>query len=148
MRIEIDQSTKIEQSGPTILAFANGTTHAILIPSRVKHSAFQALRAKGKSKEVAHLLLFAACLYLLLDQHLHQLRKIVIDIEYPGKNVDIKAFLLRYIRRQIPDFEADKITFQLIGKKSPADFKARRVREKRDKNYRKIGSKELIKLIA
>ena len=97
---------------------------------------------------MAHLLLFAACLYLLLDQHLHQLRKIVIDIEYPGKNVDIKAFLLRYIRRQIPDFEADKITFQLIGKKSPADFKARRVREKRDKRYRKIGSKELIKLIA
>ena len=37
MHVEVDQSNKIEQSGPTVLAFANGNSSAIVIPSIVKN---------------------------------------------------------------------------------------------------------------
>jgi len=44
--VEVDQSRKIEQSGPTILAFSDGISHAIVVPSTVKTQALRALRDK------------------------------------------------------------------------------------------------------
>ena len=146
--VEVDQSTKIEQSGPTILAFANKISHAVLIPSRVKRAGFHALKAKGKSKAEALLLLFSAGLYLLLENYLDQIGPVVIDVEYPGKHKDIKAALLRYIYRNVGLFEPDRIIFRRITKKSPADKKARNVRLGKDKKYQKITVEELLGLIA
>lgn len=68
--VEVDQSIKIEQSGDTVLAFADGISHAIVVPSHVKTEGFRALRRRGKSKEIAYLLLFSASLYLLLKEAL------------------------------------------------------------------------------
>lgn len=146
--IEVDQSRKIEQSGPTVLAFANKIAHAILIPQRVKRAGLHALRGEGKTKDEAQLILFAAGVYLLLENHLDQIGEVVIDVEYTGRERDIKSQLLRYIRRYVGQFDPEKIMFRRITKKSPADHKARNVRQKKDKDYRKITMKELLGLLA
>lgn len=144
MRVEVDQSIKIEQSGPTILAFANGISGAIIIPSSVKNAAFKLLRSTGKSSEITKWMIFAAGIYLLLDTHWPKLTHITIDVEYAGKNSDIKASLLRYIWRKYPTFNEGVIQFGYVGKGSPADTKARNVRLGRDRGFRKVNLKELI----
>ena len=68
--VEVDQSRKIEQSGPTVLAFSNGISHAIVIPSSVKTQSLRALKDKRKSTKEARILLFATCLYVLLKDYL------------------------------------------------------------------------------
>jgi len=146
-RVEVDQSIKIEQSGATILAFANGITHAILIPSEAKTTAYRVLRRRGKASATAYPLLFAACLFLLLRDHLKQLDQVIIDIEYEGKNADIRSFLLEHIWKAEPTFAPDQIIFRRIGKHSPAHVKANAVREQRDKHYRKVSTEELVQLV-
>ncbi len=146
-RVEVDQSIKIEQSGPTVLAFSNGISFAIRIPSDVKIAGQNEFKRRGKPKHSAHLLLFAACLFLLLRDHVDTFSQIVIDTEYYGNEKDIKAFLLRYIWRKMPDFDKDIIVFQQIGKKSPAHRKANNVREGRDVGYRNVSLEELLEVI-
>jgi len=145
--VGVDQSVKVEQSGDTVLAFSDGISHAIRVPSSVKIEAFRVLREKGKQKKVAQVLLFSACLYLLLKDYLDQLQRVVIDAEYPGKEADIRASLLRHIWKRDPAFEPEKIVFQRLGKRSPAHRKARAVRQGKDKGYKTVTSKELLRLV-
>jgi D-ribose pyranose/furanose isomerase RbsD len=147
-KVEVDQSRKIERAGATILAFSNGISHAILIPTRVKEIALLLLRQKGKSKTIATLLVFSAGLCLLLKDHLKHLQKIVIDEEYTGHEANIKSFLLEYLKKTGQSFEARRITFARIGKKSPADQKAGAVRRGKDKKFTKISMKAMLRLIA
>lgn len=106
-----------------------------------------ALRAKGKPKEIAPLLLFSICLYLLLKDHLHLFTKIKIDVEYDKRSKDIKAELLRLIWKKHPKYDPERIVFERIGKKSPADYKAGLVRKGKDKEYRKVGLREVLRLV-
>lgn len=91
--VEVDQSIKVEQSGSTILAFSNGISGACVIPSTVKNYIYKALRTRGKSVQTAYLLLFSAGLFLLLKDYLQIASRIEIDIEYQGKENDIRGFL-------------------------------------------------------
>lgn len=145
--VEVDQSIKIEQSGDTVLAFAGEISHAVVIPSSVKNEGIQALLDRKKSKRQAHLLLFSACLYLLLKDHLPILSNVVIDEEYTGQEVDIKSFLLNYIRRDGYFFDPKSISFSRIGRKSQAHKKVEAVRLGRDKGYRKITLEEILRVI-
>ena len=148
MTIEVDQSIKIEQSGATVLAYANGQTAAILIPQRVKRAGLATLLAKGKSREIATLLLFAAGLYLLLKEDLITAQKLGIDPEYEGPNHNIKSFLVEYSKKADQNIKPERIDFAYVGKQSPADKKARGVRTGKDKTYRKISLVELLRVIA
>jgi hypothetical protein len=145
--VEVDQSIKIEQSGATVLAFSDGISHAILIPSLVKTEVLRVLVSAGKSKATAHLLLFAACLYLLLEGYLDQLGCVVIDTEYSGKEAEIKAVLLRYVWRKAPTFAPESIMFKQVGKGSPADKRARDVRLGRDNRYRRVTLAEVLRIV-
>ncbi len=145
--VEVDQSRKIEQSGATVLAFSNDISGAILIPSSVKTEAFRALRARGKPKGTALLLLFAACLYLLLADCLTQLEKVVIDEEYSGKGPDIKSFLLEYTKKGGGDIQPENIVFAKVGRGSPADRKARAVRLGEDREYRQVTLDQLLEVM-
>jgi len=122
--IEVDQSGKIEQThADTILAFSNGAQYSIRIPASVKRSVLGALEQKRKpsaSKKAIPLRLFAAGLYLLLEDHLNTCDSIVIDAEYVGHEVDIRGMLLSLIWRSRPAFASDQINFGRVGKKSPA----------------------------
>ena len=65
--VEIDQSGRVEKSGATIIAFANNTQYAIRIPSRTARAGLAALQAKRTSANLRKPLLWAACVYLLLE---------------------------------------------------------------------------------
>jgi len=145
--IEVDQSNKIEQSGPTVIAFSDGIFHAIILSSAVKRAGFKVLKEKGKPRSKAQVILFAAGVYLLLRNYLEQIERVKIDTEYPGKELDIRAFLLRRIWRDEPLFKSERITFGRVGKKSPSDAKAREVRKKKDLDYQKITARELLEIL-
>lgn len=125
MRIEVDQSGKIERTqSNTVLAFSNDTEFAVIVLAVEKRECLRRWRQQGKSGKVLYPKLFVAALFLLLKNHLRQSSLVVIDPEYPGHEQDIRAQLLRHIRRHIPQFPADRIVFRQIGKQSRAHKKA------------------------
>ncbi len=128
MHVEVDQSGKIgDTKVPTVLAFADTESFAILIPATVKRDCLQALRQLGKSGTTLYLDLFAIGLYLLLRDHIRKFTLVTIDIEYPGHENKIKEHLLNLLVRAGVSVEADRIRFDRIhvgGKKPRAHDKA------------------------
>ena len=89
--VEVDQSGKIEfTSEDTVLAFSNGKQFSLLVPATVKRECVQQLRQVGLSGDTLYIQLFATCLFFLLKGHLNNLARIIIDIEYSGKEAQIK----------------------------------------------------------
>ena len=124
LRIEIDQSGKIETPHLTALAYANGQQYAIVIPTRVKREVIGRLRARGLSRSLAAIRMFAAALWLLLHDVIDMATEITIDTEYIGHEADIKAALLRLAWQRGSKIEAHRILFSAIGKKSGAHKRA------------------------
>ncbi len=147
MNVEVDQSRKIEETGDTVLAFSNDICWAILIPAPVKRLGFQMLRAKGKTGKAATIWLFAACVFLVLGDHLHLIKHITIDMEYAGREADIRGILLTLIRRDYPAFAREGIAFARVGKNSPAHAKAWAVRRGQEEANRTITKVDLIRLL-
>lgn len=147
MKIEVDQSNKIEEAGDTFLAFSNSIARAIKIPFAVKQKGLQVLRDRGKPKKRARFLLFAVCVFLLLEGHLNRIQKIVVDNEYDGHQVDVKLFLLEYIRKKIPGFATEKIAVESIGKKSSAHWLALAARKGKKKPDRIVGKQQLLSVL-
>lgn len=122
MIIEVDQSGKVEDTAvSTILALAdNGRTRTVLLSGKLKREALNLLRQRGYRGNEGVLRVFVAGLYLLLEPDLPSLDRVILDDEYPGHDVKIRAMLLEQIRRAYPTFEAQVIVFAKIGKRSPA----------------------------
>jgi len=100
MRVEVDQSGKIGDTKiPTVLALSNGKRYSILIPTSVKRDCVQWLRSKrnGKLETRIYIKLFSVGLFLLLRKHIKALEQVVIDIEYPGHEAQIKEQLLKLV---------------------------------------------------
>lgn len=119
-RVEIDQSNKVEDSGDTFLAFSNGIAHTIRVPFRVKRVGIDLLRQRGKSKRTATLMLFAACVFLLVEGHLSEIDTIILDNEYSGREADVKAFFVRFLQKSGKSFPMQHMNISSIGKKSEA----------------------------
>ncbi|MEM7346713.1 MAG: hypothetical protein AAF485_20915, partial [Chloroflexota bacterium] len=102
MEIHIDLSNRLEESGPTYVACANHTTYVIKVPFQVKQFGLQLLALKRTPKKQRRPLLWAACLYLVLQQHLKKAVKepcrIFIDNEFDTYQIMIKRDLLAFIR--------------------------------------------------
>lgn len=125
MRVEIDQSGKIEDTRvDTILAFSDGISGSILIPAKIKRKCVEFVRDDRHKTKTLYLRIFCAGLFLLLKDYLSYLDQIIVDVEYLGREHDIKALLLRLIWEPYPNFDPDKIQFSLVGKDSPAHIKA------------------------
>ncbi len=148
MTYQVDQSNKMERSGDTALALSNAIEYTIRIPAREKRKAFEAMaqRRKGRRKKWINLQLFAAALYYLLLR-LPAGEMVVIDIEYMGHEDNIKNVLLLLLRRNVPAFDADRITFGSIGKKSPAHRKALAVYRGATRADRTLKADDLLKQI-
>ncbi len=148
LRIEIDQSGKIEESHDTVLAFANGQRYAIRIPGRVKRDVLGMLKSRGWSKQRAVTWIFAAGVFLLLQSIWKQISEVTIDLEYPGYDSAIRNMLMRFApKKNIPMLDADKIVFAQIGKRAVAHEKARLVFQKRIKEDRVIKLSEILALV-
>jgi len=125
MRVEIDQSGKIGEKGPTALALSNDIDYKILIPAAVKRECIGVARAHNKSGKVFYPQLFSITLFLLLRDHIGKCTLVVIDPEYRSKDKDIKGFLMNLLRRDGQEVSPETITFESIGRDSNAHKKAK-----------------------
>ena len=125
MRVEVDQSGKVEDIRVnTVLAFSDGVSRSILIPAKVKRKCVELVRDDRHKTKTLYLRIFCAGLFLLLKDNLPKTDQIVIDVEYLGREHDIKALFLRLVWKTHPTFDPDNIQFALVGKDSPAHIKA------------------------
>jgi len=119
--VEADQSGKIEDFNvDTVLAYSNGSTRAIRIPVSVKRAGLRFLRQRRLSRKTLYLRLLVTGLCLLLRDDLDELAYITVDVEFAGRENDLRGMLLSLIRRTVPDCSKDRLVFRRIGKQSPA----------------------------
>lgn len=118
MRIEVDQSGKIEQLNmDTVIAFSNKNQYSILIPKETKQELFKIY--KGKLKDLRYRL-FCIGVYYCLKDYIKEKELITICFEYWGKENLIKSFLLDYFRKESTVLDPKIIRFGKIGKQSNA----------------------------
>jgi len=121
MQVEIDQSGKIGKTNEdTALAFSNGKRYSVLIPRSVKQTCLRTLRRQGYEPNTIYLRLFVAGLYCLLRDHIAGIVLAIIDVEYPGHGDTIRRYLLNLLRRDGLVIHKERITFDYVGKSSPA----------------------------
>ncbi len=125
MRVEVDQSGKVEDTRvDTVLAFSDGVGGSVLIPANVKRECVEFVRDDKHKTKTLYLRIFCAGLFLLLKDKLPKIDQLIIDVEYLGREHDIKALFLRLVWKSYPTFDPANIQFRLVGKDSPAHFKA------------------------
>ena len=146
--VEVDQSGKIERTQVnTALVFSDRIEASILILAVEKRVCVKKLRQRGESGRTMYLKLFAAALFLLLKDYLDQIGVITIDMEYLGKEAEIRTMLLNYIWKTDPAFSKERIVFRGVGKKSPAHQKALAVYRGEEEPDRKVRARELLRLV-
>src|SRR5215212_5215092 len=144
--VEVDQSGKIEDTKEdTVLALSNGMHWSILIPATVKRSCITKLRSRGEHGKKFYLRLFAIALYFLLQDHIEHLSHAIIDIEYTGKDAQIKRFVMNLLQRSGRKVQAGQLRFMLVGKQSAAHALAWDTLRGRRKPDRVISLVELLK---
>lgn len=119
MRIEIDQSGKIENTAkPTIIAFSGKKEKSLIIFTGEKRKLQNHFRKIGKPNSFVYVT-FAVLIYLLIKGE-RSIDEIVIDREYAGQEALIKSYLMQFLKRSGRNFDKRKIYFREIGRKSPA----------------------------
>lgn len=145
MKVEVDQSIKIEQTNrDTIIAFSNNFSCSVIISSNAKKRIKKRFRELGKT-HLFYYRTFAAGVVLLIKDHLQKIDMIVIDREYVGREKlieDMILEMLKRLRRKQP-----RIYFRQIGKKSNAHNVAYYVMKKELKPNKILKLKELESLI-
>jgi hypothetical protein len=152
MKIEVDVSSKLEQSGRTVFAFSNDKKKAVILPQVVRD---EILKILSGDKLKNRLKLFAICVFLLIKDDLSQLDKIIIDLrEYTGHQEIIKNHLLNFIRTYYQKtFEPEKIEISIkgISKKTKAHQVALKVYREKDKDNEisviKITSEKILEIL-
>ena len=147
MRIEIDQSGKIENTSKnTVIAFSDDKFKSILLHSQDKREIQKFFRRIGKPRIYVYRV-FAILILLLIKDQLKEIKEIVIDEEYPGKDSLIKNLLLQEIRKIKPQFLKENIVFSKIGKKSRAHFLAYGVAVGKKKADIEVSAKDILRKI-
>lgn len=121
MRIEIDQSPRIEETNrSSVLAFSNRLSYTIFVSAKVKRQVFKLLRLLGQSSIASKITFFSILVFILLEPFLPQLDQVLIDWEYPGHEFQIKSRLLQLSKKFKKQLKSEQIGFKQIGKKSKA----------------------------
>jgi hypothetical protein len=143
MRLQIDQSGKIEQTNKkTVLCLSNKEWYALVIPGKVKRQVQEVFRRHG---QIRNFILFTFCAGIaLLLQKARPKTKVIIDEEYIGKSPIIKNILGEMLAdiKLIPN-----ITFEFIGKHSHAHLLAKEVMLKHKKPTWIVKTKEIFREI-
>jgi hypothetical protein len=145
--LEIDQSIKIERTNQaTVLALSNILHDSVQISGQAKRVCLAVLDRQGR-KQAYVFLVFAACIFRLLEPHLAGIGDVVIDNEYPGHEADIKAMLLNWIWQRLPEFDKDRIQFGYVGKRAPAHQLVLAVHQGRTLPGRVLHAEDILELI-
>lgn len=145
MRIEIDQSNKIEQTNKdTIIGFSNGKVFTVLIRRQVKRQLKEEFRKQGKQNLFKYRCFIAGAVLMIKYSKIERVSAVIIDKEYFGKDKILRSMFLEMWSRYfsyIPD-----IIFESIGKKSKAHIAAYYTMKGKYKYDKKIGFYELAEL--
>ena len=143
MHIEVDQSGKVEQlNKDAVIAFSNVKQYSILIPRRVKQEIF--MEYKGKVRDLRYKL-FSILVFYYLKSYLREIKLIIIDFEYMGKENLIKSILFGLIKKVYSNFDFKIIRFGKISKNSNAHAVAIDVFRKNRKPNEILSTKEVKK---
>ena len=143
MRIEVDQSGKIEQMNTdSYIAFSDDEQYCIKLPKKIKQEISFSYR--GKTKQLIQKI-FAICVYQCLIDYLDNKKLIVIDQEYEGWNPFIKRELFSLIKNKYPNFDKNIIVFDKITKKSKAHKLALRSYREEEKPNRILNMGDIVK---
>ena len=126
-RTEVDQSGRMEMSGGTVVAVADGFTVTVHVTARVKQQVRATLRKRGVKPRMIMIRMFVGAIVLALCNHGKEVPSLWIDREYTGYEATIKSLLLDRGRRTGLNLSKDDIMFTRIGKRSPAHRAAIRV---------------------
>ena len=117
MRIEINQSNKIEQTNKdTIIGLSNERAFTVLIKRKIKRKLQEEFRKQGKPRLFIYRTFIAGVVLLFKYAQLKNLSRVVIDEEYYGKDKMLKSMFLEMWSRFFKDIP--EISFEKIGKKS------------------------------
>lgn len=120
MRIEIDQSGKIENTNRlTVIAYSNDHKKSILITAKDKKIIQSVFRKIGQPKIFIYKL-FAVLIFVLIRDSLRKINQIIIDREYVGYENLIKKFIIEIAKHNGKKIEGGIIHFYSIKKKSRA----------------------------
>jgi len=145
MRIEIDTSSRLDQSGDTVFGFSDDIQRAILLKQTVRDECLERLAGKKLKRELK---LFAACVYLLIEDYLEELEEIKVDREYSGREEEIRWIILNMLKRDFSHPEKRiTIRFEKIGKKNSAHQIAWRTLRKERNPDRVIASREILSVL-
>lgn len=145
MNIEIDQSGRVEvTSHNTVIAFSNGKRKGILLKSKDKREIQELFRKIGKGRLFV-IRVFSALIFLLLRKE--KIGEILIDLEYPGWETEIKSDILQYFRKVKINFNPDKIRFVKIRRESEAHWHSNKIFNKKRKPEMTVSAKEVLRVI-
>ena len=147
MDIQVDQSRKVEQTGPTVLAFSNDEQGAILVPADVKREVLLRLRDLGRMRRSSVHMVFAALAALLLQEVLQPGVWVTIDNEYTGHEERIWSQIPRSLNRLGPVATPDAIAFGPVDRASDAHRLASSVYRGRREPDRRVTGRELWELV-
>ena len=82
--VEVDQSGRMEMSGETIVAVANGFAVTVRITAEVKGVVREALRHRGVKARMIMIRMFVGAIVLAVQDHLSEFDMLTIDEEYIG----------------------------------------------------------------
>lgn len=119
MRIEIDQSNKVEKTEKdTIIALSNEVTFSARIPRQTKRRLQREFRKRGKPGLFVYRTFMAGVVLLLREVPFHKFDAVTIDHEYLGQERLLRSMFLEMWARDHEDIP--EIRFAAIGKHSPA----------------------------
>jgi hypothetical protein len=147
MQIEIDTSSRLDKSGDTVFGFSDHIEMAVILRQTTRDQCMEKLKGRRLSKELR---IFAACIYLLIDNYLDDITGIRIDQEYPEHEGEIKRYLANIIAVHRPSvlLREGFIKIVSIGKRSRAHEIAWEVFRKQRKADRILKIQDILRLLA
>lgn len=145
MKVEIDQSGKIEQTNlDTIIALSNDKKFSVLLNKKNKRILEKNFKKLGKLKSYSFVV-FAALIAILLK--LTKIKnKIIIDQEYKSHENTIHEKILHFLR-DLGEENDLTIEFGRVGKLSRAHDLAAKVGNKKVKADKTISLEEILELV-
>lgn len=118
MQIEVDQSGRTEYTAvDTVLADSLG--NSILIKAKDKRLVQANFRQRKKIR-LFMIELFSLLISYLIAKTYQKENIYILDIEYPGHNIDITHNIIRFCSKLKISLTKDQLRFASIGKKSKA----------------------------
>lgn len=147
MKFEIDQSGRVEfTTHDTVLADSSGLV--VHFKKRDKQHLQSIYRLSGKPK-IYTLEVFSALVALLISKKVHNSSDVyVIDLEYFGKDVQIRSLVKAYLRKMDKTVHTEQIQFNSIGKKSFAHIYAYEEFKRLKKRSKPISIERVLELTA